>query len=546
MDARTIPNGATLDFDVWIIGSGPAGLAAASVFIGKSLKVGILEAGGETEARDELGQTVPDAHMADVEFICQIQRVGGNAHAWTVRVPGEAQMARFGRFYGSDLDARPGFGLEEPWPVSDAELKHYHTRCAKFWEIPLPPEETPEAGAVKLGPDIGTTFFQFVTARTLLDKVRRQMADAPNIEMVTYAQAQSFAFEGSSQAAAAVNVVSEPGRAFTVKAGQFIVAANCISSTRLLQNSVTPQGHEPGNASDLLGRFFMDHPLIDGGVLTPSSPAVFDRMRAFDIHRRDGGWAMAHFRIARDKLARDNLPDMSCIMLPQRKARMLADQVTSPRQAKGHRAALDIRDALMKREGLKAGDFVTAAMGVDHVIKKGLRKLMDPQPNLGSGGWSLDPRPERRFDCFQVLNITEQPPRHDNRIYLTNETDSNGMRRCGFAWQLHDEDLLAIGRSQKVLRETVNASGLGTMETAEINGRPVVLASAIGHHLGTTRMNRDARRGVVDENCCVHGTGNLYVASGSVFPSGGYINPTFTICAFGMRIADHILAKRAA
>jgi choline dehydrogenase-like flavoprotein len=60
------------------------------------------------------------------------------------------------------------------------------------------------------------------------------------------------------------------------------------------------------------------------------------------------------------------------------------------------------------------------------------------------------------------------------------------------------------------------------------------------HHLGATRMHRDAHQGVVDENCRVHATANLFVAGSSVFPTGGCANPTLTIVALALRLADHL------
>ena len=60
------------------------------------------------------------------------------------------------------------------------------------------------------------------------------------------------------------------------------------------------------------------------------------------------------------------------------------------------------------------------------------------------------------------------------------------------------------------------------------------------HHMGTTRMSDDPGSGVVDRDCRVHGVTNLYVAGSSVFPTGGYVTPTFTIVALALRMADHI------
>jgi choline dehydrogenase-like flavoprotein len=46
--------------------------------------------------------------------------------------------------------------------------------------------------------------------------------------------------------------------------------------------------------------------------------------------------------------------------------------------------------------------------------------------------------------------------------------------------------------------------------------------------------------GVVDRNCLVHGTENLYIAGSSVFPTGGCANPTFMIVAMAHRLVDHL------
>jgi choline dehydrogenase-like flavoprotein len=56
-------------------------------------------------------------------------------------------------------------------------------------------------------------------------------------------------------------------------------------------------------------------------------------------------------------------------------------------------------------------------------------------------------------------------------------------------------------------------------------------------------MSTDPKAGVVDANCRVHGVENLFVASSSVFPTSGYANPTLTILALALRLADHLKAR---
>lgn len=60
------------------------------------------------------------------------------------------------------------------------------------------------------------------------------------------------------------------------------------------------------------------------------------------------------------------------------------------------------------------------------------------------------------------------------------------------------------------------------------------------HHIGTTRMSHSPREGAVDPDCRVHGVANLYLAGSSVFPTSGYANPTLTIVALALRLADRL------
>ena len=61
--------------------------------------------------------------------------------------------------------------------------------------------------------------------------------------------------------------------------------------------------------------------------------------------------------------------------------------------------------------------------------------------------------------------------------------------------------------------------------------------------MGTTRMHADPAYGVVDADCRVHGIDNLYVTGSSVFPTGGYANPTLTVVALALRLTDHLACR---
>jgi choline dehydrogenase-like flavoprotein len=99
----------------------------------------------------------------------------------------------------------------------------------------------------------------------------------------------------------------------------------------------------------------------------------------------------------------------------------------------------------------------------------------------------------------------------------------------------------------RLLAEELGRLGVGRVRINELllenDSRWSENLSWFGHHMGTTRMSSDPRSGVVDADCRVHGMANLFVASSSVFPTSGFANPTLTILALALRIADHVKTR---
>jgi choline dehydrogenase-like flavoprotein len=64
--------------------------------------------------------------------------------------------------------------------------------------------------------------------------------------------------------------------------------------------------------------------------------------------------------------------------------------------------------------------------------------------------------------------------------------------------------------------------------------------AATGHQNGTARFGADPAASALDLNCRSHEVGNLYVVDSSFFPSSSAVNPTLTIIANAIRVADHL------
>jgi choline dehydrogenase-like flavoprotein len=122
------------------------------------------------------------------------------------------------------------------------------------------------------------------------------------------------------------------------------------------------------------------------------------------------------------------------------------------------------------------------------------------------------------------------------------------MPRVRVDWRLNPNDRRGLDRLRAALQAVVRDRGLGTLAddpTDDELGWPKSMAGG-KHHIGTTRMHLDPRQGVVDPDCRVHGLANLYVAGSSVFPTSGYANPTLTIVALTLRLADHLKERLGA
>jgi choline dehydrogenase-like flavoprotein len=141
---------------------------------------------------------------------------------------------------------------------------------------------------------------------------------------------------------------------------------------------------------------------------------------------------------------------------------------------------------------------------------------------------------------FEVFSQTEQAPNPDNRVTLSTKLDKLGCPQTQLTWKWTETDISSIKRSQAILAEDIARSGLGTLQVPLDGELPQVIFPGTHHHIGTTRMHNDPKQGVVDANCQVHGVSNLFIAGSSVFPTGGYANPTLTIVALSIRLADHI------
>ena len=134
---------------------------------------------------------------------------------------------------------------------------------------------------------------------------------------------------------------------------------------------------------------------------------------------------------------------------------------------------------------------------------------------------------------------TEQSPNPSSRLTLSDELDPLGKPRLQLNWQLNASDSENVRQSVRVLATELGRYGAGRVSLRITENNPWPLRPA-NHPMGTTRMHPDPKKGVVDPNGRVHGIANLYIAGSSVFPTSGFANPTLTLVALALRLAEHL------
>jgi hypothetical protein len=144
----------------------------------------------------------------------------------------------------------------------------------------------------------------------------------------------------------------------------------------------------------------------------------------------------------------------------------------------------------------------------------------------------------RPFYHYDIDVRAEMLPSSINRVFLTGETNAAGLYRPAVRCVLGAHDLLNAESTLRILGEALIETGKGRVRVN--NDRIYKQYEGGGHIMGTTRMGLSRATSVVDRDCRVHGYDNLFIAGSSVFASGGYANPTLTIVALALRLAEQL------
>lgn len=543
-DGRTVPDGEEIRADVCIIGAGPAGITLARELSAAKLEVILLERGSS----DPGDARVPPDTVVNrgLRYPLEDTRsfgIGGSLHDWLVDTPVGGGMGRLRELDDDDFERRDWIP-HSGWPFGKDHLRPFlsraralfdasdaGTRSDDAWEaVDLPGAFNDDAGRIR------TRIFAFGNPAVFAAEYRRQLENREDVLVLTNSVAAEVGTDGA--AASGIRVVTD-GPSYRVTARAYVLAAGGLETPRILLCSPAPGTRTIGNEHDLVGRFFMEHPHYVSGLLVPTDPGLFDDRQQYAVHMRDGVPVQRKYTLAEDVVRREGLPRCVFMLSPSERTARLKLLTFGDAGIVAVQRSIDLRERL-RTEGLSFGaarSMTAALVGAPHVLRFTAAKAVTRAGRRF--GWKRYVRPQ----VFKIGAMAEQIPNPDSRLVLTGDRDAYRLPVAALHWRLSGQDLDGLRRTQVLLGEAL--AGAGHEHVGSLLERRSLLPGLIGgcHHMGTTRMHDSPRQGVVDRNSRVHGVSNLYVAGSSVFPTVGYANPTLTLLALTLRLADHLRAE---
>jgi choline dehydrogenase-like flavoprotein len=531
-DLRHFENGKTLSVDLCIVGAGAAGITIAKELIGSGLRVCLVESGGWSE-EDET-QSLYKGESVGHPFIMDVGRYrvfGGSATRWG---------GRCAMFDPIDFEPREWIN-KSGWPIDYEALQPYYRRAVSLANFPKPwrsdVEEVRDALGIEL-PRFETEGVQPFVWRYSAEGYRRhfswsrayshQLKADRDTHVLLHANLAGFTSnsDGSSIDSVAVRSLNEV--TMIVKARAFALCCGGIENVRLILNA--PENLQRRvNEFDNLGRYFAQHPRGCIATLKAKPQTAKKLQRLFTtFYRRRGVPYEIGFALSEGAQRKHRLVNASAAIYYHA-------SLNSP-----WKSGARLRGALEARTPYQGmwRDVLNAVSGAGSVTLNLGRRLMLGRP-------AILPDPQ-----IEIVVDLEQDPNPDSRVMLSAEKDGLGMWRAKVDWRISEIERRTARIFNGFIAQELKRLGYGETDASPwlTSNSPIGDDELYGtyHHIGTTRMSKHPRDGVVNEDCRSHGVQNLYFAGCSVFPTGGHANPTLTITALAVRLADHLRGRLGA
>jgi choline dehydrogenase-like flavoprotein len=497
--------------DLCVVGAGPAGITIAGELDKRGVHVCLLEAGGRDFERRFQRQSRGESDGYPIYRLhgSRVRAFGGTLRHRRIWDAGWAARP----LDPIDFEAREGLP-EFGWPFGREHLDPYYARAESVCGIrPFDVATTMQqkqasADALSLGNGgLESTIFQFPT--NAFHDAWDVLSASSNVRLLLETRAAEIRVDSIGRRVDSIVAVRGGRERVVIRPRLVVFAAGGIDNARLLL--LASEGRGLGNEQDLVGRYFAERLSFHAGHVVLSDETSLDQLDCF--HRPDGAEIAGALRVA-DKLQRErHLLNVVFFLVP----RLAAFTSNAARSLTTLRKAFD-RRPLIEHIGWHTRNALTGARDLADLAMS--RVVSKP-----------------RVLALRVQG--EQAPNRESRVTLGSRRDDLGLPVARVTWRMTDDDYRSIEASVRVLDEVLRSRRFGYVEWTALPGS-TTLVEGNNHHLGTTRMHADPRQGVLDPDCRVHSVDNLFVAGCSVFPTYGASNPTLTIIALALRLADKL------
>jgi choline dehydrogenase-like flavoprotein len=544
---RDLSEGSVIEADLCIVGSGPVGITLARELKDTGLQIVILAGGVEREtlANQDLhkGIVLPTGSHEPLEENRR-RAFGGASIAWGGRcIP----------FDDIDFEKRewiPNSG----WPFTYKDLEPRFVRAIEICKAgnfifdarkAVKGETRSEIIKGLDNEDIDSTKMErWSPPVRFATDYYEDLSNATTIKVLLDTHLVAFNNGDKKEVVSSVTAKVEK-RTITIKATTYVLACGGIENARLLLASKN-KFHQNGigNDNDNVGRYYQCHFFGTFASVSPSDRKNF----VFNFERdEDGVYYRRRWWITRKAQIQKQIGNIIFFL-------------HQDEHIEGHRDSL-FSLAFVSRYILSAirGRSIKKAKE-DWALNKFAVKLHAAV--VLNEGWRIVPNlinyvqgkfqrrqlplllPSINSKTFGLYCQAEHAPNPESRITISDtEFDALGVPRAVVKIAFTAIDKKTIVEAHKIFAERFTQCRLGkidlNMEDLErFIDKSFANVNSAAHHLGTTRMSVDPKNGVVDENCKVHGMDNLFIMGGSIFPTGGHCNPTLTILALTIRLAE--------
>lgn len=533
-------------YDVCIIGSGPAGTTLANKLLEGKKKILLIEAGNEeinhqkqdyylTKSLFDNKETEHDFHETSAD---RLSCIGGTSQHWS----GSCNIFEKNHFLGRD------WVPNSTWPINFNDLKEYYIEAQNYLE--LSPTNKLVYGMdlfqSEFFIDKNPSSFNFKDFDFSFEKksgfikedgfinwdgpvrfkniINGKFKKNSRIDLFYNAYLTKINLDNNKNKIQNLTIENDLKTKKTIiKSKYYCLCCGGLENAKILLNHNVQNFSSEYVRNSLVGKYFLNHPWGDfGSIYMYNNNDALKLTEIFKSNKYLKNQVRAIFYLNNEIQKKENILN-HCIFVDSNYD--IDSGVYAARKIRNSINRKRIPDNIIKL-------FFSILKDIDDVAYQSYREFKDlgvimPVKNT-----------------IDLKAVFEQCPNPNSKIELTNEKDLFENYNVLINWNLNDIDIKTPVIVSEYIAKELKKNNLGRLKApiwVNDNNNPVGDRTGTAHYSGMTRMSDSKKKGVVDKNLLHHDLSNLYISSSSVFPTDSFVNPTFTIIALSLRLADKIL-----